>query len=273
MAAHGPNLVFGAAWDLEIPQVQVFVESLRRHYHGDVMLLVTTDNSADLVKYLRSRNITPLFFDCPHWMVMNIQVARYIRYEETLHGLDKQYDRILLTDVSDVVFQADPFSQIPDDELLCFLETPGRTIANCPMNSLWVQHIYGQAGLDKIKHNDISCSGTTIGSQRAILHYIDLLLDAAQPVLLARVMEFRGHDQGIHNYLLRTGELPNARLIPNGQHVYTVGLVPPDEITLGPAGTILAPGGRLCPIVHQYNYKPALLSHVRSAYGLPPSTP
>jgi hypothetical protein len=121
----------------------------------------------------------------------------------------KKYERVLLTDVTDVVFQSGPFAQLPDDELL---------------------------------------------------------LQPAKPNLMVPLMKYRGHDQGIHNYLLRTGALPNARLIPNGQHVYTVAYVNDADIALGPAGTILAPGPHLCPIVHQYNYKPALLAHVRSAY-------
>jgi hypothetical protein len=264
--AEGPNLVLGTAWNLGIADVRIFVESLRRHYHGDVMLLVTSRGSADLVSYLRSRDIVPVFFDCSFWMVMHVQLGRYVRYEETLRGVDKEYAHVLLTDVSDVVFQADPFAQLPEGELLCFMEVPGRTIGQCADNTRWVQQIYGPAVWENMKNHEISCSGTTIGSQRAILQYIDLMLHYANPNLLAPLMQFRGHDQGIHNYLLRTGALPNARLIPNGQHVYTVQTVPDSEITLGPGGTILAPGGRLCPIVHQYPSKPAVLKHIRSAY-------
>jgi hypothetical protein len=268
MSVIAPNLIFGAAYNLKVPQVRVFVESLRRYYHGQVMLLVTSVDSEELVAYLRSMNVTPVFFDCPHWMVTNIQVARYVRYAETLRTSGDLYGRILLSDVTDVLFQADPFDTLPDGELLCFLETPGRTIGQCTTNTGWVQQIYGPAGVEKIKDFDISCSGTTIGTQPAILHYIDLLLDHAEPVLLAKVMESRGHDQGIHNFLLRTGQLPSARLIPNGQHVFTLGYTPDREIISGPNGAILTATGRRCPIVHQYNYKRALVPHVESAFRI-----
>jgi len=268
MLPDGPNLVLATAWDVEISEVRPFVESLRRHYQGEVMMLVTSKRSAELVEYLRSHRIIPVYFDCQIWMVMQVQLARYVRYGEILRGASKQYVRILLTDAADVLFQGDPFNNIPDDELLCFMEVSGRTIGQCESDSEWIQQIFGSDALERVKNYDISCSGTTIGSHRAIVEYIDLLLQPAKPNLMARLMNYRGHDQGIHNYLLHTGALPKARLIPNGQHVYTVGRVNDAEITLGPGGTILAPGARLCPIVHQYNYKPALLAHVRSAFGL-----
>lgn len=269
MAAAEGNLILGTACNLQIADVHIFIESLRRYYRGEVLMLVTSRESADLVRYLRSRRVIPVWFDCTYWMVMQVQLGRYVRYGEILRNLPREYSRVLLTDVSDVVFQADPFAEIPDDELLCFLETPGRTIGECVVNTMWVEQIFGSGGLERIKDYEISCSGTTIGSHRAMIHYIDLLLEHAEPNLLVRLLKFRGHDQGIHNFLLRTGALPKARLIPNGQHVFTVGAAPESEISLGPGGTILAPGARLCPIVHQYTTKPAALAHVRSAYALP----
>ena len=269
MHADGPNLVLAAAWDIEAADVRPFVESLRRFYRGDVMMLVTSKGSAALVDYLRSREIIPVFFDCQIWMVMQVKLARYVRYGELLRAADKQYARILLTDASDVLFQADPFANLPDDELLCFLEDPVRTIGQCPDDSLWIQQIFGPAILERLKDFEISCSGTTIGTHAAIVQYIDLLLQPAKPNLMAKLMNFRGHDQGIHNYLLRTGALPQARLIPNGEQVYTVGSVKDSDITLASGGVILAPGARACPVVHQFTYKPALLAHVRAAYPSP----
>jgi hypothetical protein len=66
---NGPNLILGAAWNLSVPDVRVFVESLRRHFRGDVTLLITSRASAPLAKYLMSHGITPIIFDCPYWMV------------------------------------------------------------------------------------------------------------------------------------------------------------------------------------------------------------
>jgi hypothetical protein len=197
---------------------------------------------------------------------MHVQLARYVRYAELLRGASKMYERVLLTDVTDVLFQADPFSNLPEGELLCFLEVAGRTIGQSPVNTRWIKYIFGPEAAERLKSFEIVCSGTTIGTHVAMIHYIDQLLGHAKPEILVKLRR-RGHDQGIHNYLLRTGALPNARLIPNGQHVYTMARVPDPDIGLGPNGTILA-SGRLCPIVHQYNYKPRVLEHVNAAFGI-----
>lgn len=269
MPTDSPYLVLGTAFGLGVGQVRVFVESLRRHYVGPAMLLVTSARSADLVAYLKSRGVTPVFFDCPYWMVAHVQVARYVRYGELLRGGEVPYERVLLTDVSDVLFQAHPFAAAPAGELLCFLEHPGRTIGACPTNARWVEQLFGPGGLARVRDKPISCSGTTIGTPAAVLDYIDRLLSHADPVVLSRLAGFRGHDQGIHNYLLYTGALPRARLVPNGEHVYTLGFVPDAEIILGPGGTVLAPGSRVCPIVHQYNYKPGASAHITAAQRVP----
>ena len=161
VAAGESNLVLGAAWGLTIDDVFVFVESLRRYYQGQAALLISGQRTEELTKYLRSRGVDPIFFDCPHWMVKHIQLARYVRYEELLHGADKAYNRVLLTDVSDVVFQGDPFANLPEGDLLCFLETPGRTIGQCEANSRWLGDIYGAEVVQKLKDYEISCSGTS----------------------------------------------------------------------------------------------------------------
>ena len=254
--------MLGTAWGFSVGQVRNFVESLRRHYHGDAMLVISSRRSAPLIEYLNSFNIRPIYFDGPYWMPLHIQLARYIRYQEILRGVEKTYDRVLLTDVSDVLFQGDPFANLPEGELLCFMEAAGRTISQCQFNTHWIQQIYGEAGVERLKDCEISCSGITIGTHRAIVEYVDKLLCEATPQIASSLDKYRGHDQGIHNYLLRTGALPQARLIPNCQHVYTMGFVPDNEFSIGPAKTIIAPGGRVLPIVHQYDRKAAVLGRL-----------
>jgi len=261
------TLVLGTAFDYTIDQVRVFVESLRRHYTGDVMLLVSSRDSAEMVSYLSGYQVTPVFFDSAYWMVAHISVSRYIRYAELLRALPGRYSRVLLTDVVDVFFQGHPFNNAPDGDLLCYLEVAGRSIGDCSLNSAWVRDIFGEREFQKLRNHGIICSGTTLGSTDAILDYIDRLLYYAPPKVLAPLGQSRrGHDQGIHNYLLRNGLLPFARIIPNGVHVFTVGSVAEQHIILSADGQILTQEGVLCPIVHQYTYKEYLTRHVRAAF-------
>ena len=112
-----------------------------------------------------------------------------------------------------------------------------------------------------------------MGSHAAILQYLDSLLAHVTPEVVARLPQTRGHDQAIHNYLIQHHALPNLKLVANAEHVYTLGIVPDEEIVFGPGGTVLAPDGRICPILHQYNYKPAVIEHLTAALQDMPGLP
>src|SRR5438128_464452 len=116
------TLVLGTAYRYEVKDVWVFVESLRRYFDGEVMLLVSSASSPALLHYLETRQITPVLFDCAAWMIPHVQFSRFVRYGELLRAANADYERVLLTDVRDVVFQDHPFDGAPNGELLCFME-------------------------------------------------------------------------------------------------------------------------------------------------------
>ena len=231
------------------------------------MLLIDSGTKADqTIDYLLSREVTPVFFDSSKWMQMNLQVSRYVRYGEILRASEVEYDRVLLTDVCDVVFQGHPFQDAPEGRILCFQEDGSTTIGQSMANCVWIDHIFGAAGVAIMKNRPISCSGTTIGTHEGILQYIDRMMFHATPEKMAKIAQYRGHDQGIHNYMLGTGQLPGAVLLPNGNHVYTVAKVPDQNIRVASGGIVLTVDQKRCPIVHQYTYKPVLKTHVEAAY-------
>jgi hypothetical protein len=263
MSGAEKNLVLGTAYCLAIEQVRPFVHTLRRHYTGNASLLVTSLAPPELISFLRSYEIEPVFFCTAHWMVTDVQVGRYARYYEYLRGSVIRFDRVLFTDVTDVIFQSDPFEGLPDGELLCFLEDKRTTIGRCRFNSSWVREIFGEEMLGRLADCRISCSGTTIGTHCAMEKYTELLLRHADPKVMMRLY-YRGHDQGIHNVLIHTGALSNARLVENGVHIFTLALTPSAEIRISSNG-ILTADGRKPAIVHQYNHHPAVLKSVQLA--------
>lgn len=256
----------GLAMAYGVDKVWAFVESLRRHYDGPAALLVSSRGPPELVDYLVSRNIQVHIFDCAIWMVAHFQVSRYIRYYEILKTPGVCCDRVLLTDVSDVVFQGDPFAGAPEGELLFFMEDAKTAIGQSTANSLWIRDVYGPQVLAQLSQYPISCSGTTMGSQAAILRYLEKLLSYARPDLMPRLVERRGHDQGIHNYILHTGQLPDITRVQNGVHVLTLGVISEGELAVSDSG-IASGGGRICPVVHQYNYQPAAQNWVDAHYA------
>jgi hypothetical protein len=263
------HLVLGAAVGYGVRGVWVFVESLRKHYDGEVMLLVSGKNPPPIFDYFKQRSITPVFFDSAAWMVPDLQFSRFIRYGEILKASPIHYDRILLTDVGDVLFQGHPFQGAPDGELLCFMETQTRKVADCLSNRFWLRSLFGEEVERQLSGHGISCSGTTIGTHAGILDYIARMTSVVRKAQFLDIMDEKGHDQGVHNYLLHTGGLPSARIIENGRHVYTVGYVWDAEVGKEAGRITVAATGQTPAIVHQYNYNPRVLATVTDIYPYP----
>lgn len=264
------TLVLGTAQGYGVAQIRVFCESLRRHHAGDAALVVSPGSDPALFAYLRAQRVRPVFFGAGLWMPFDIQVMRYARYLDFLLTEGAAYERVFLTDVGDVLFQDDPFACAPDGELVVAMEDPSATIGKCPANSLWIRTLYGGDVLTQLAARPISCSGTTLGTRRAVLEYLDLLLAQAHPQRLRDLpKEIRGLDQGMHNALLQFGRLPRAVHSANGEFVLTIGHMPDAAIALRNDGVGLADVDRLPAVVHQYQYKPATAAHVARLWPAP----
>lgn len=100
-----------------------------------------------------------------------LQSLRYGHYEEVLRDLAPAADQVMLTDLRDVVFQADPFNA-PLTGLEVFLEDESCRVGVEHFNSTWIRNLYGQARLGQMAHETVSCSGTVFGTGEAVLAYL-----------------------------------------------------------------------------------------------------
>ncbi|HLW18457.1 MAG TPA: hypothetical protein VKV69_13965, partial [Actinomycetota bacterium] len=105
----------------------------------------------------------------------------------------------------------------------------------------------------------ISCSGLTIGSSEAVLTYLALMVDH-----LARVpRQFKGIDQGVHNYLLHNDLVPGARIVKNTEGpVLTVG-----TMTGSAALELLRSRRSEVRIVHQYDRHAVVAAELANKLG------
>jgi len=192
--------------------------------------------------------------------VSNVDVARYFWYRRYLAPRVHRYRYVMLTDVRDVVFLASPFSFDIAEDVCVFLENGKLRLRDQTNNRGWLIGAYGQAGYEEIADRPISCSGITIGDARAVLEYLERMVDE-----LARLpRQFRGMDQGVHNYLLHNGRIPRARVVSNeAGPVLTIGTMPEGE-----AAAALRARGRELTIVHQYDRHPPLVPELASLAGV-----
>lgn len=184
-----------------------------------------------------------------------ISGSRYCYYYDYLFINKHKYKMVLLTDVRDVVFQADPFLAASNDNLLNFYEE-GQSIGNSFYTSYWIKHAFGSKALISIKDKASICSGTTIGSIDSILFYLDNMIRGLSKAI-AGITGLGGFDQGVHNYLIYNHSFPDSNIIRNADgEVITLGDFP--LININDNLQIVNHLGLIIPVIHQFDRLPDL---------------
>ena len=80
--------------------------------------------------------------------------------------------------------------------------------------------------------------------------------------LLPRVRWTNG-DQGVHNYVLHSGLLPQAKVLENFERVATLHHVRGEQLHVDADGHVVNPDGSISEIVHQYDRHAHLFSAIQ----------
>lgn len=180
----------------------------------------------------------------------NVYCVRYPLYYLYLARHHDKYEKVMLSDVRDVVFQRDPFDFDSDDGLCFFLEDDRELMKNCPYNSMWLRTGYGEEALRDVGDEIASCSGITIGGTAAIMKYLELMVDH----MLRLKFHPSGMDQGVHNYLLYKREVKDVKLFPNRLGpVFTMGKTVDLPTQFDKKGFVLNKDGTIAHVLHQYD--------------------
>ncbi|KAL7548293.1 hypothetical protein ACHAWF_011592 [Thalassiosira exigua] len=140
-----------------------------------------------------------------------VATARYELYwifSRQYHGTSS----ILVVDARDTYFQSNPFAFDPPHtnrgKVVCrldlFEENFGAiNIGKSEFNSRWIKSAYGQQVLEKMSSKPVICSGSSLGTQRAVELYSVAMVAQFDKTKCKQV----GCDQGFHNYLFYEGRL------------------------------------------------------------------
>jgi hypothetical protein len=265
--ADARRLVLGAAVGFDVPQVRVFVESLRATgYGGDVMLLIRWPGIG-VGRYLKRRGVDVTRVFQTRSFTRSVHARRYAIYLDYLRSRPARYDQIMISDVRDVVFQRNPFDGIVGPQCHFYLESAVRTIGQDPTNSRWVRGCFTAAEAAALADRRISCSGITVGGTAAVVTYLERMAArvAAMPMRIYREIG-HGYDQAIHNFLVHLDPAIDGILVENNGHIATMALEPRALYSLDDEARIHAADGRLFPICHQYDRFPDILKAVEDRY-------
>jgi hypothetical protein len=175
-----------------------------------------------------------------------LQALRYRHYLKILEE-NQDADPVMLTDVRDVAFQADPFAQ-PITGLEIALEDESVRVGQDVFNTRWLTDLYGPDFVRRTAGRVIACSGTTFGRRGAMLEYLrQMIADISR-----RRRPMGPRDQGVHNALVLSGRLPEARLVGNGHgRVLTMGAM--SRLLVDAEGLLLNADGTVPAVVHQWD--------------------
>lgn len=198
-------------------------------------------------------------------LVAHTYSSRFVQYLDYLENQELRYAKVMLTDVRDVYFQANPFAEVPDGQLWMFQEEGPATLGTERRNGQWIKATFGAKVLKQIAANRILCAGITMGGYHNVLGYLKTM----EPELLTRTPVYIP-DQGIHNALAYTGAFNHLHpvIFKNGDGpVLTVGLMRPEQMVFNDAGQLVNPQGKPYAVLHQYDRHPHLLPCLNKLAG------
>jgi hypothetical protein len=241
------NLIMGSAFGYSIEKIKPFVLSLRQYYQGNVVFIVDSVSEEQQDFY----NEYYIYTYIPDEQLTSAtgNVRRFNHYQNCLEENFLDIENIFLTDVRDIVFQSDPFTNYPTYDIEFFAEP--ELLGNCNHNGTWYQRLYDNDGLEKVKDQYILCAGTTIGKRDTIVEYIKKLVTEVDR--LSELGRAYGNcDQAIHNYLAYNGYFDNYRINQNGQGLVST-MHHSKILTFNRQGQMLNDDGTPTPVIHQYD--------------------
>jgi len=243
------NLIMGLLAHMRFDQVEKFLGSLRRTtFDGDVCMFVVGADP-DTVLALLAHGVLVERVDHTPMPAMNDQASRYFAYLYFLARNSERYANVMISDLRDVVFQSDPFERPLPADIVFALER--RRIGDELTNRNWIATAYNDAVADNLRDFQVSCSGTTFGTAAGMLRYLIAMTTELAGLTGRDVLQIRGIDQGIHNYVVRMRPLRRAWFDANDSIVATLQFVPDAAIETTPRGILV--DGRLTPVLHQWD--------------------
>ncbi|MCU0551714.1 MAG: hypothetical protein MUC48_20420 [Leptolyngbya sp. Prado105] len=182
-------------------------------------------------------------------------------------SVNPNYRCVLLSDSRDVVFQDNPFEFVSSNVLNVFAEDPALALGKKNLETEWFKDVFGAKLLRRVAGKLTVCCGTTMGSPKVILSYLNLM----EQEILNHYTDVV--DQSVHNKLVYL-DLPKDRVKIHSNTagvVLTLGELPEDAYEILNQQVYVK--GQVVPVLHQYDRVPALKSMLEKLYDVTPAHP
>jgi hypothetical protein len=254
------DLVLGYATGYDAAMIAPFVRSLRAVFHGTVALVV--DDRPDVNVLLAEYGVDAIYTDASTGWKPHPVMERFAVYGRLLERYPNAVD-VLLTDVRDVVFQAEPFGP-PPRRLEVFTEYENGTLGDHAFNMKYLSALVGDEMSATLVNKPCICVGTIIGPRDEIARFCrTLLMLAAIP--RSELGGAFGADQAACNLAVHLG-LVKAEIRSNFGRVATIGMTAGETLSFRD-DKIVNPDGSVSAIVHQHDRHPHLDNAIHNLWG------
>ena len=274
------DIVIGMAQDTDPKNLAVFYSSLRAVSEADVVIFVNEPIPA-IHKELAMKNkvkLVPFDLSTLSTIIQNFHPST-LRWSMMYHffadaAVRNSYGRVWMVDVRDSYFQMDPFEMLNEGErgFYTFKGVENIMIQKCGWNGGWIRDCFGDTMVNKIGHNNIICSGVSMGDMESVYEYLRLMDEVIgakgkkESVSLGSRFpdcERNGVDQGVHNVLVHNKLIPNLKIWD-----HTNGPVANLQAKLSPIRGMVVKNkkGDMVAVAHQYDRDAALQKKLFKKY-------
>jgi hypothetical protein len=245
-----------------------FISLFKTSFDGHVVVFAGPHTGKNTIKTMKKMGVEVIsykekfpYISTPHAdnlkqlpTPIHLYNFRHYLYYDYLLKHEGEFEKTLLTDIRDVVFQRDPFYFQMQDALYVAIENRTKRLGDCQYNSNWIRNGYGEEVLDEMDNHIVSCAGTTLGPTSKVKLYLEKLLE--QIIQLRDA--YKCADQGAHNYLIHKGAIfPVVKMYNDSTPVMTVGS---ETIFAFDKDGFMLDGDKQRPgTIHQYDRHPALI--------------
>lgn len=175
---------------------------------------------------------------------------RFIIYKKYLEESNETFDKVFLSDITDVIFQDDPFAIEFTEDIYCALEQSNLsdiTNSSSRLNMEWIVDVNQlfQTPYANYVNQYVVCAGTILGTYRGILAYLTFYVTIQQRRNVS--------DQGLLNiYVYSFAKSKNITHYAKSR-ILTLDKVEFSSLNIGEHGDILNSEGKKYAIIHQIN--------------------
>jgi len=231
--------------------IYYFAKSLRK-YNKDCTVIILCEKENifnELEDLCKQYNIHIFSNFTVKYALMFYRFELY--YQIITQLINEPINKILLSDIDDVIFQGDPFSIVFSEDIYCAAEQ-NLILAydnwSSNENRKWINESIDTIGYDnkKFENQCILCAGTILGTSKGITEYLMFYCEVQNRKIV--------NDQGLYNICMYNYTNDNFRkILPVRQcEILTLDLIDFNTLNIHD-GKIINDNGEIYKIIHQIN--------------------